>query len=446
MESNPFQAASAVETASPPAEPVSAETVVESTPPPPYPETKKKSSSGRFIFLLFLALIAAGGWFGYKKITSVSADAQASDSIVGGIVSKIKGMVPLNILEEPVAIPSVAQSPLSTLASTQPNGTPAAAPLVNDPTIPKNTPNLSSSAVSPTIPANTLKHTPPVQDPGNIPTPAANSAPPAIADSPKPAVAATTPSGIATTSLEKLPEPEKVATPVLTKPPAPEVDPISLLEKKLEAEPDSPASLYLKLASTYTSRGEKDKAETLLKGAHDQYPLEADITLALAGAYSSQNLNERAWTLIARTGRIGDLKFASRLLQLGLDSGKYDETLVILDPSFTGDLPWSSADRLKFAQLHEKVKNYGNAIRLYQDLPDGQTHILRVQAKEAHSKDDYTSALKHQSQYVNQLTAPDPEAWTFYADLHHLAGNNHEADEAYKKALAELKKRDALKG
>lgn len=402
MDEIPFQAAPAFEQtdASSPA----------SVPAGP-PKKKGPSLFMKLFRIVFFVVLIVGCWFGYKAYASGKLDDLKEIPLVGTLVKKAKSFLPGVFEEEPPPV----------LASNQTIPEPPAAPAGDRPT-----PSAVSSPASPET----------------DPSPK-SAAPVAPADSPPPTVSPVSSPSTPT------PDPKLVVdTPSPTKPatPRPRVDPSEILRQDLEEKPDSPPSLYVKLANSYLSQKAPEKAEEILNKGLVQYPLNGEITLTLADSMAAQSKKEEAWMMIARTGRTGDLRFASKLLQLGLESGKADETLVILDPALTGKMEWSSSDWENMAKLHEKVGNFDNAILLLSKIPEGENQIPRIQAKQAHAEKDFTKALKLQSQYVSSLKKPDPEAWTFYADLHRLAGNTEEADEAYKQALSDLKKRDSGNG
>lgn len=79
--------------------------------------------------------------------------------------------------------------------------------------------------------------------------------------------------------------------------------------------------------------------------------------LALADALFANGQPTEAWERVARTGRLDDVRFVSRILRFGVEASRADETLVMLDS--VGDaLPaFSDEDRLLLDRLHEKTRH-----------------------------------------------------------------------------------------
>ena len=148
------------------------------------------------------------------------------------------------------------------------------------------------------------------------------------------------------------------------------------------------SNLYLKLSDQLGSFGAKKDAENVLREGLKKDPSNPELTLALADSLMAQDHREDAWVLLAKSTRTGDLRFASRLLVLGLDTGKYVETLVLLDPEAADRPEWKNDDWVIIALLYEKTGATDHALELLKKYDLGKTQTRRIIAqREQRSKD-----------------------------------------------------------
>ncbi len=85
-------------------------------------------------------------------------------------------------------------------------------------------------------------------------------------------------------------------------------------------------------------------------------PENGELLLALADTLFATGHPTEAWERVARTGRLGDPRFVSRILRFSFAAARVDETLVMLD-SVGDSLPaFSEEDRLLFLRLHEEAQ------------------------------------------------------------------------------------------
>ncbi|NLT72413.1 MAG: hypothetical protein GXX91_17200 [Verrucomicrobiaceae bacterium] len=129
-----------------------------------------------------------------------------------------------------------------------------------------------------------------------------------------------------------------VADPVAPAPAARQNDPAA------GTEPDVP-----------TSRAGSADVLPALRDRVARDPENGELLLALADALFAADHPAEAWERVARTGRLRDPRFVSRLLRFSFAAARVDETLVMLD-SVGDSLPaFSEADRLLLVRLHEEA-------------------------------------------------------------------------------------------
>ncbi len=138
------------------------------------------------------------------------------------------------------------------------------------------------------------------------------------------------------------------------------------------------SDLYLKLASLHQSFGAVEEAEESLREGLAKDTANADLILSLADTLSDQGKKDEAWLLLAKSTRTGDKRFGSRILVLGLATGKHDETLMILDPEAPGAPKWNNEDWITIALLYQKSGNTERALELLQIYDKERIHSGRT--------------------------------------------------------------------
>jgi len=121
--------------------------------------------------------------------------------------------------------------------------------------------------------------------------------------------------------------------------------------------------------------------EMPLREKLEKNAMNPELILSLASNLILQKRQDEAWLLLAKTTRTGDKRFASRILSLGLETGKYDETLMLLDPEASDAPKWDNSDWITIALLLEKSGNTKHALELLRIHDKKKVHTRRIVAQ-----------------------------------------------------------------
>lgn len=128
---------------------------------------------------------------------------------------------------------------------------------------------------------------------------------------------------------------------------------------------DAPTEgLYLTVARSFEETGKMEDALEITREGRQSFPDSDSLLLAESDLLALTGSPEQAWQQLARTGKVGDRQFFSRILRFGVDAGKYDETLVILSTAHTTDFEWSQEDWKALVSLYEQTDQIDRAIRV----------------------------------------------------------------------------------
>jgi tetratricopeptide (TPR) repeat protein len=213
-----------------------------------------------------------------------------------------------------------------------------------------------------------------------------------------------------------------------------ENDKIAAIRRELSESPDPDPALFLRTASALSGAGKETEATGVLRDGFARHRESEDLRLALADQLFTSGTPYEAWELIARTGRPGDSRFASRLLKFSLDAGRADETLVIL--ATAGDeLPdWSDAEWLIIVRLHEATGQLDRAIEIADRRGGDRTELFRLRAVRAEEAGKLDEAIFNREQYLAHLADPPAADWSRLAALYTSAGREEEAARAQRQA------------
>ncbi|MBL9151235.1 MAG: tetratricopeptide repeat protein [Verrucomicrobiales bacterium] len=211
---------------------------------------------------------------------------------------------------------------------------------------------------------------------------------------------------------------------------------IRAVRLKIAAEKKPEPGHFLDLADAWTSLGDTAAAEAAIREGLEKQPGSAPLQLALADLQYELGRHAEAYDLLVKADRVTDKRFASRILNLGYELGRFEDTLRIVS-----QLPeeWSPSERLDLASLHEETGDIEGALANYRLAEGAEADIARIEASIAHLRGDIDSAIRLQARYLDLATDADFEGWTFLGDLYRTQGKSAEADAAYQKALEDLK-------
>lgn len=211
---------------------------------------------------------------------------------------------------------------------------------------------------------------------------------------------------------------------------------IHAVQLKLDAESVADPGHYLDIADAWDSLAEPGSVETSLREGLKRFPGNAPLTLRLADHLSVAGRPEEAFELLTRSQKLADKRFSSRILSLGIDLGRPEETIRLV-----AKLPedWSPSERIDLANLHEELGDVEGALAQYRLAGEADVEIARIEAEQRHHRGDHAGAAEAQARYLSLLREPDAEGWTFLGDLYHLLNRAPEAEAAYQKALEHLK-------
>jgi tetratricopeptide (TPR) repeat protein len=211
---------------------------------------------------------------------------------------------------------------------------------------------------------------------------------------------------------------------------------IRAIQLKIAAEPKSEPGHYLDLADAWDSLAEPASVETALQDGLKQFPGSAPLLLRLSDHLFMQGERERVFDLLVKSDRITDKRFASRILSVGYELGRFEETLRLV-----AKLPeeWSPSERLDLASLHEETGDIEGALSQYRLAPGAEVEVARIEAELSFLRGDIEGAARLQARYLELTEEPDFEGWTFMGDLQRALGKTAEADASYQKALEHLK-------
>ncbi|MBP6784575.1 MAG: hypothetical protein KA152_12350 [Verrucomicrobiales bacterium] len=214
-------------------------------------------------------------------------------------------------------------------------------------------------------------------------------------------------------------------------------DSLDTLHKQLADTPQPATSLFLELAAAYSTRNRHGEAAGILSKGILQHPGNDELFLALVDSVFASGDLENAWQQVARTARITDPRYASRILRFGLSAGKYDETLIILSSSGTSP-EWSESEWIMIASLYENSGQLDKAIETTERKVANKSEIYRLRARQETLNENITEAIFNQEQYIANLDIPSAEAWRSLATLYASLGRTEDAARAQRQsAMAE---------
>lgn len=163
-------------------------------------------------------------------------------------------------------------------------------------------------------------------------------------------------------------------------------------------------------------------------------PQNEDILVTLADQLFVEGNPTEAWELIARTGRLNDSRFVSRLMRFGLAAARADETLVILDVA--GDtLPdFSTGEWLFLVRLHEATGQLDRAIEIANLRVKDRCELFRLRARQANRTGKIDEAILNQEQYLTHAAEAPAGEWQNLAVWYESAGRSEEAMRASRQA------------
>ncbi|MCB1229630.1 MAG: tetratricopeptide repeat protein [Verrucomicrobiae bacterium] len=217
---------------------------------------------------------------------------------------------------------------------------------------------------------------------------------------------------------------------------------IHAIQLKIKSDPNVEAGDFLDMADAWESLAEIDSVEKTLQSGLQLMPESATLKLQLADFLAKNGRRDEAFDELARSHQVGDKRFAARLLSLGYETGRFEETIRLVT---TTDQHWSPTERFDLASLYEETGNVDAALAQYRQAEGGESDVARIEAEIAFMRGDVNGALARQKRFLDLLSEPDYEAWTFYGDLFRAAGRTDEAEAAYRTALEHLKQQIAAK-
>jgi len=204
---------------------------------------------------------------------------------------------------------------------------------------------------------------------------------------------------------------------------------------------DSPSvSLYARVARAHGEAGRHEEAGAILHEGLEAHPASDRLLLARADVLARNDEPAAAWEMLARTGRLADPAFASRILELGVRARKWDETLVVLASAGKSLPPWDAKQWADVSRLYEKTGQYRQAVEAMKAHDPGSPEVLRLRALAEKSRDRYPQAIAHQQRYIAALDRPGASAWADLAEFYRAAGESGKAE------LAETQARRARTG
>lgn len=211
---------------------------------------------------------------------------------------------------------------------------------------------------------------------------------------------------------------------------------LAVLREKLSGTASPAPSLFLEMAAACEAENRHGEAAKVLKKGMIEHPGNDDLFLALADNTLASGNPEEAWQQVARTGRLEDPRYASRILRFGIAAAKYDETLVILSSSGTGNTAWSEAEWIMIASLYENTGQLDSAIETVNRRVSEQSEIYRLRARQEMLNENFAEAIFNQEQYIARIGKPSAEAWRTLATLYAAVGRSEEAERAREQSAA----------
>lgn len=218
---------------------------------------------------------------------------------------------------------------------------------------------------------------------------------------------------------------------------------IAAIHRELLETPNPDPALFLRTAAALADTGKETEAAGVLRDGFERHRNSEELRLALADRLFTTGTPDEAWELIARTGRLSDSRYASRLLKFSLDAGRADETLVIL-ASAGNELPdWSDAEWLIIVRLHEATGQLDRAIEIADRRGGDRTELFRLRAVRAEEAGKLDEAIFNREQYLAHLADPTGTEWSKLAALYTSAGREEEAARALRQADTSVAPADA---
>ncbi|MAS93806.1 MAG: hypothetical protein CMO55_11495 [Verrucomicrobiales bacterium] len=174
----------------------------------------------------------------------------------------------------------------------------------------------------------------------------------------------------------------------------PEEDPNGLweLREQLSVSSSPTEGMYLNAVRTHEQAGKLAQALQITRDGREVFPDSDSLLLSESDLLAATGSPDEAWELLARTGRVGDRQFASRILRYGVDAEKYDETLVVLSSGGSHQYDWSQEDWVALVKLYENT---------------GQIE-LALQTAKKHLVDE--AEIKRLKSILENAPKPDPNA------------------------------------
>lgn len=221
---------------------------------------------------------------------------------------------------------------------------------------------------------------------------------------------------------------------------APE-DVVKATQLKIANETTAEADRYLDIADTWDSLARPDSVVTALEEGLKRLPESRVLKLRLADHLATMGRLSDAFDLLAASRHFDDPRFASRLLSLGNETGRFEETLALVQsaPAAAEPAAWSPTERLELAALYEETGDIPRALEIYRSTEAGTVDALRLGAEVAYLEGRVEDALSLQRRYLAETGDSDYEALTFLGDLLHAAGDAPAAEAAYRRALDAFK-------
>lgn len=213
---------------------------------------------------------------------------------------------------------------------------------------------------------------------------------------------------------------------------------IAAVRLKMDAESKAEPGHYLDLADAWEVLEQPESVEAVLQEGLEKLPGSAPLVLRLSDFLSQMDRKQEAFDLLSKTGKTTDKRFVARVLSLGSELGRYQETLQMVSATLGEE--WSPGERYDLGQMFEDAGAPEKALEQYRAAEDSEIDIARLEAEISYSRGDLNSALKQQIRYLAMVQEPEPDGWTFLGDLHRALGHDSDAEVAYRTALEHLKK------
>lgn len=161
--------------------------------------------------------------------------------------------------------------------------------------------------------------------------------------------------------------------------PGEEPDELVELREQLTHSSSPTEGMYLNAIRAHEQAGKIAEALQITREGREAFPDSDSLLLSESDLLAASGKPEKAWLQLARTGRVGDRQFASRILKFGVSAKKYDETLVILSSAGTREFEWSQDDWLSLVRLYENTGQIDLAIRTARENLNDEAELNRLE-------------------------------------------------------------------